>query len=226
MKPQKGFDRFKLVMTAMFVIGGAGILFFLIVSLTVFNEEPQTSETVANSDEQTEETFPGRVSRPGEGVAPIQGVESGELEASISESKDAGMDEQDDSLTELKTENNSDESDEDFSKADSQEDDDVVESIGLTPEQQQRLVEIEVELTALVDRHKSLRDLIIELSYIGAPRDHLRKERWDLERPMYILAFEYNRMVPGAIYPDGKIGQILEGVGWHFSPTLPEESEE
>jgi hypothetical protein len=35
---------------------------------------------------------------------------------------------------------------------------------------------------------------------------------------MYILAFEYNRMVPGAIYPDGKIGRILEGVGWHFSP--------
>ena len=43
---------------------------------------------------------------------------------------------------------------------------------------------------------------------------------------MYILAFEYNRMVPGAIYPDGKIGRILEGVGWHFSPTPPEESEE
>lgn len=225
MKPQKGFDQFKLVTTAMFVIGGAGILFFLIVSLTVFNEEPQTSETGTGSDERTDETFSGRASRPGEGVAPIQGAESGELEASISESKDAGMDEQDDSLTELKTENNSDESDEDFSKADSQEDD-VVELIGLTPEQQQRLVEIEVELTALVDRHKSLRDLIIELSYIRAPREHLRKERRDLERPMYILAFEYNRMVPGAIYPDGKIGQILEGVGWHFSPTPPEESEE
>ena len=218
MKPQKGFDWFKLVTTSMFVVGGAGILFFLIVSLTVFNEEPQTSETVVNSDEQTEETSPGRVSRPAEGVEPIQGAESGESEASISESKDAGMGEQDASLTELKTENDSDESDKDFSKADSQEKDDDVESTGLTPEQQQRLVEIEVELAALVDRHKSLRDLIIELSYIGAPRDHLRKERWDLERPMYILAFQYHRMVPGAIFPDGKIGRILEGVGWHFSP--------
>jgi hypothetical protein len=217
MKPQKGFDWFKLVTTSMFVVGGAGILFFLIVSLTVFNEEPQTSETVVNSDEQTEETSPGRVSRPAEEGEPIQQAESGESEASISESKDAGMNEQDDSLTELKTENDSDESDEDFSKAGSLEDDDV-ESTGLTPEQQQRLVEIEVELAALVDRHKSLRDLIIELSYIGAPRDHLRKERWDLEKPMYILAFEYNRMVPGAIFPDGKIGRILEGVGWHFSP--------
>ena len=207
MKPQKGFDWFKLVTTSMFVVGGAGILFFLIVSLTVFNEEPQTSETVVNSDEQTEETSPGRVSRPAEGVEPIQGAESSESESTMSESKDTGMNEQDDS----------DESDEDFSKAGSLEDDDV-ESTGLTPEQQQRLVEIEVELAALVDRHKSLRDLIIELSYIGAPRDHLRKERWDLEKPMYILAFEYNRMVPGAIFPDGKIGRILEGVGWHFSP--------
>ena len=217
MKSQKGFDWFKLVTTAMFVVGGAGILFYLIVSLTVFNKEPQTIETVVNSDERTEETFSSRVSRPAEGGSPIQGDESGESESAISESKDAGMDEQNASLTELKTENDSDESDEDFSKAGSLEDDDV-ESTGLTPEQQQRLVEIEVELAALVDRHKSLRDLIIELSYIGAPRDHLRKERWDLERPMYILAFEYNQMVPGAIYPDGKIGRILEGVGWHFSP--------
>ena len=127
------------------------------------------------------------------------------------------------SLTELKAENDSDESDENFSIADYLEDDDVVESTGLTPEQQQRLVEIEVELTALVDRHRSLQELIIELSYIGAPRDHLRKERWDLERPMYILAFEYNQMVPGAIFPDGKIGRILKDVGWRIFPEPLEQ---
>ena len=224
MKPQKGFDWFKLVTTSMFVVGGAGILFFLIVSLTVFNEEPQTSETVVNSDEQTEETSPGRVSRPAEGGSPIQGAESSESESTISESKDTGMDEQDASLTKLKTENDSDESDEDFSNAGSLEDDDV-ESTGLTPEQQQRLVEIEVELTALVDRHRSLQELIIELGEIGVPRNHLRKERQDLEFPIMILAYEYHQMVPGAIFPDGKIGRILKDVGWRILPR-PEPLEQ
>ena len=95
MKPQKGFDWFKLVTTAMFVVGGAGILFYLIVSLTVFNKEPQTIETAVNSDERTEETFSSRVSRPAEGGSPIQGAESSESESTISESKDVGMDEQD-----------------------------------------------------------------------------------------------------------------------------------
>ncbi len=219
MKLQKGFSGFKLITTSMFVIG-IGLILFSIFSLIFFNERffnESLPTLVLDSDAPTEfQSLPRRVSNSSvdEEAAQPQGAVSSEDNFAIA--TEAEMAEWEAFLAELETDSYSDEA---FSEKSYLEED--VGSTELTPEQQQRLIEIEVELASLVDRHKSLRDLIIELGKTGAPRNHLRQERQDLERPMYILAFEYNRMVPGAIYPDGKIGRILEGVGWHFSPSPP-----
>ena len=221
MKLQKDFSGFKLVTTSMFVIG-IGLILFSIFSLMFFNERffnenlPTLAlDSYAPTEFQSLTRQLPNSSVDEEAVQP-QGTVSSENDFAIA--TEAEMAEWEVFLAELETDSYSGE---DVSEKSYLEED--VESTGLTSEQQQRLIEIEVELASLVDKHKSLRDLIIELGETGAPRNHLRQERQDLERPMYILAFEYNRMVPGAIYPDGKIGRILEGVGWHFSSIPPEE---
>ena len=221
MRLQKGFSGFKLVTTSMFAIG-IGLILISIFSLIFFNERffNESLPTLAlDSDASTElQSLPRRLSNSSvdEEAAQPQGAVSSENDFAIA--PEAEMAEWEAFLAELETDSYSDQ---DFSEKSYLEED--VESTGLTSEQQRRLVEIEVELASVVDRHKSLRDLIIELGETGAPRNHLRQERQGLERSMYILAFEYNQMVPGSIYPGGPIGRILEGVGWHFSPIPPEK---
>ena len=220
MKLQKGFSGVELVTTSMFVIG-IGLILFSIFSWIFFNESffnERLPLIALDSYAPTEfQSFPRRLSNSSVDEEAAQPQDAASSENDFAIATEAEMAEWEVVLAELKTDSYSDE---DFSKESYLEEDG--ESTGLTSEQQRRLVEIEVELAFVVDRHKSLRDLIIELGKTGAPRNHLRQERQGLERSMYILAFEYNRMVPGEIYPDRKIGRILEGVGWHFSPTPPE----
>jgi len=99
---------------------------------------------------------------------------------------------------------------EDNAKNDSEKETD---SYAPTLEQQQRLVEIEKEIYFLTNIYVNRRGVIVYAAQIGARPDfaeNMRKDMQKIERQIYTLVSEYNRLIPVSISPDDSIGRMLQ----------------